>query len=191
MTPFEALGYPVDTVFEVRNPHHPLNGERFVLDQDDGTHHPYWRSTGDATIQCIYIGNMRPVSVPAEEPPVGTETFGPLTAQAFKADAGKPRWSLLMRGCSNALAGVVRVLTFAVTPPDQGGKGYVPHSWKQVPNAAERYEDALYRHLAQLRAGEEVDPESGESHWAHVATNALFLAEFATHPEVVDVPETT
>lgn len=104
----------------------------------------------------------------------------PLTPdQAFKADGGKPNWFLLMsgKGCAAALAGVVRVLSFAVRPVAEGGKGYTEHSWRQVPNARERYEAALYRHLNKIALGELVDDESGESHWDHVATNALFLSE--------------
>lgn len=99
--------------------------------------------------------------------------------QAFKADGGKPNWFLLMsgKGCAAALAGVVRVLSFAVRPVTEGGKGYTEHSWRQVPNARERYEAALYRHLNKMALGELVDDESGESHWDHVATNALFLSE--------------
>ena len=99
--------------------------------------------------------------------------------QAFKADDGKPNWFLLMsgQGCAKALAGVVRVLSFAVRSKDKGGKGYAEHSWRQVPNAKERYQAALYRHLNKLELGETHDDESGESHWYHVATNALFLAE--------------
>lgn len=99
--------------------------------------------------------------------------------QAFKADDGKPNWFLLMsgKGCAAALAGVVRVLSFAVRPVAKGGKGYTEHSWREVPNARERYEAALYRHLNKLSLGELVDDESGESHWDHVATNALFLSE--------------
>ena len=110
------------------------------------------------------------------------QSFAPSVAvagQAFKADEGKPNWFLLMsaKGCASALAAVVRVLTFAVTAKPVG-KGYTPHSWREVPNAKERYEAALYRHLSYMNElGEMVDPESGESHWAHVATNALFLAE--------------
>jgi hypothetical protein len=96
---------------------------------------------------------------------------------AFKADHGKPMWGLLMCGCATALAGVVKVLTFAVTPKEQGGKGYHPDSWKQVPNAKKRYLDALYRHLNKIALGETHDDESKELHWHHVATNALFLAE--------------
>lgn len=100
-------------------------------------------------------------------------------SQAYKADDGKPNWFLLMsaQGCAKALAGVVRVLSFAVRSKDKGGKGYAEHSWRQVPNAKERYQAALYRHLNKLERGETHDDESGESHWYHVATNALFLAE--------------
>lgn len=100
-------------------------------------------------------------------------------AQAFKADDGKPNWFLLMsaQGCAAALAGVVRVLSFAVRSKESGGKGYTPHSWRQVPQAKERYEAALYRHLNALHSGETHDPESGESHWSHISCNALFLAE--------------
>lgn len=100
--------------------------------------------------------------------------------QAFKADDGKLRWGLLLNntlGVGKAVRAVVRVLNFAVRSKDKGGKGYTPHSWREVPNAKERYEDALHRHLDALREGETHDAESGESHWAHVATNALFLHE--------------
>ncbi len=109
----------------------------------------------------------------------GTETCA-VEVTAFKADTGKPRWTLLLdcaRGCGRAVRAVVRVLNFAVRPVADGGKGYVPHSWREVPNARERYEDALHRHLDCIRDGETHDAESGESHWAHVATNALFLWE--------------
>lgn len=111
----------------------------------------------------------------------GVQGLFPTTkdAQAFKADDGKPNWFLLMsaQGCAAALAGVVRVLSFAVRSKENGGKGYTPHSWRQVPEAKERYEAALYRHLNKFHAGETHDDESGESHWYHVAANALFLAE--------------
>lgn len=114
----------------------------------------------------------------------------PAPQQAFKADLGKPNWFLLMsrQGCAEALAGVVRVLTFAVTEVAQGGKGYIPHSWRQVPDASERYQAALYRHLNKLALGEELDDESGESHWSHVAANALFLSELNTQ-KTPGVPE--
>lgn len=88
----------------------------------------------------------------------------------LKFDSGKPRWSLLMQGLAKSLAGIVAVLTF-------GAKKYAAHSWRNVQNGQERYKDALYRHLHAIESGELLDPESGCSHWSHVATNALFLHE--------------
>src|SRR4051794_35195089 len=35
------------------------------------------------------------------------------------------------------------------------------------------YLEAVERHMAALYAGEGIDPESGESHWAHIAATAL------------------
>jgi len=100
----------------------------------------------------------------------------PTDEQAFpqgvgmKFDGGKPRWSLLMAGMSKSLEGVAKVLTF-------GAKKYAAHSWRTVPEGRERYRDALYRHLAAIEQGEELDPESGLLHWDHVLCNAMFCRE--------------
>lgn len=88
----------------------------------------------------------------------------------LKYDQGKARWWMLMQGCAKALSGVMAVLEF-------GAKKYAPASWKTVDNAEQRYKDALYRHLHAIEQGEEVDPESGELHAYHIATNSLFYAE--------------
>lgn len=133
----------------------------------------YWVTDWGTT--CVALDNV----------PVGTSD----KHTAFKADTGKPRWTLLLdcdRGCGRAVRAVVRVLNFAVRPVADGGKGYVPNSWREVPNARERYEDALHRHLDHIRDGETHDAESGESHWAHVATNALFLWELDNPKEKTD-----
>lgn len=92
-----------------------------------------------------------------------------------KDDQGKAPWSLLMRGCGKALAGVVAVLQF-------GARKYAPDSWQRVENGADRYRDALYRHLhdIELHGAGHVDPESGLLSYYHLACDALFLAHLAT-----------
>ena len=88
-----------------------------------------------------------------------------------KFDDGKIRFSLLTRSLATPLKRVAEVLEY-------GARKYQPNSWQHVPNAKERYEDALDRHLNSWKSGEVVDPESGLPHLAHIATNALFLLWF-------------
>lgn len=87
-----------------------------------------------------------------------------------KHDGGKPRWWMLMKECATALGGILRVLEF-------GAKKYAPASWANVPEGTVRYKDALYRHLHEVELGNLYDEESGELHFDHIATNAIFLSE--------------
>jgi hypothetical protein len=84
-----------------------------------------------------------------------------------KDDGGKLMWNLLPW---KATQGLIKVLTF-------GAKKYAPDGWRTVPNAKERYQAALLRHLCSINAGEKVDPESGLRHIDHIMCNAAFLAE--------------
>lgn len=88
----------------------------------------------------------------------------------LKYDAGKLRYSLIPPEATRALA---EVLTF-------GARKYAPNSWQTVPNAPERYLDALIRHLEAHRSGELYDPESNLPHVYHLLCNAAFLAYFTT-----------
>lgn len=90
----------------------------------------------------------------------------------IKLDHGKLRWDLLRAGCPLALEEVIRVLMF-------GAQKYDDHNWKLVEDGEKRYRNALDRHLAELDKGIPLDAETGLSHLAHVATNALFLLELA------------
>lgn len=81
-----------------------------------------------------------------------------------KYDSGKPRLDLLP---FDALAEVAKVMTF-------GANKYGDDNWRMV-EPASRYESAMLRHYAAHKAGEQVDPETGMSHLAHMATNALFI----------------
>lgn len=95
------------------------------------------------------------------------ETFGAL---GEKYDEGKNRMGLYLAHCTTAVKAVAEVLTF-------GANKYSANGWRTVPNAKERYTDALYRHLNAYHAGEELDAESGLPHLAHAATNIAFLIE--------------
>ena len=88
----------------------------------------------------------------------------------LKFDAGKLRYSLIPPEATAALA---EVLTF-------GARKYAPNSWQTVPNAPERYLDALMRHLEAYRSGDLIDSESNLPHVYHLLCNAAFLTYFTT-----------
>lgn len=85
-----------------------------------------------------------------------------------KHDAAKPRMDLLP---PLALKAMARVLTL-------GAAKYGDTNWRQIPREERsRLVASLLRHVTAAMAGEDLDPESGESHWAHAASNAAFLCE--------------
>jgi hypothetical protein len=83
-----------------------------------------------------------------------------------KLDAGKLRAGLVLGGFSRALAAVAAVGT-------HGAAKYTADGWLHVPNGAERYTDAMWRHLLTEASGEATDKDSGLHHAAHAAWNAL------------------
>jgi len=95
-----------------------------------------------------------------------------------KYDQDKLQYTLIP---PHALAEVARNLTI-------GLKKYKERdNWKKVPNAEQRYLDALYRHLEAHRKGEIYDPDSSVPdmpHLAAVAVNAMFLLEFMLNPDL-------
>lgn len=92
------------------------------------------------------------------------------TASGLKHDGGKPLAAIPYQDFPHAMTAVVDVATF-------GAAKYARSSWKSVPNAAQRYADAMHRHMLAQARGERLDPESGLPHCAHIAWNALALAE--------------
>lgn len=99
---------------------------------------------------------------PLEADPLGIDQH----TQGAKLDAGKPRLSLVLGGFARALQEVGKVGTF-------GAQKYTDNGWMFVPGGAERYTDALYRHLMSEAAGEKADEQTGLLHAAHTAWNAL------------------
>lgn len=93
--------------------------------------------------------------------------------QTAKADAGKPRLTLVPRKIIWAIAKVREFGTKKYKDSD---------NWKRV--TAERYRDALFRHLlAYLDDPNGKDPESGLPILWHVATNVAFLVDLEWNDE--------
>lgn len=89
--------------------------------------------------------------------------------QKAKADAGKPRLSLVP---PQIIFDVAAVREYGNAKYPEGG----PDNWKQV--ELERYRDAAFRHfLEYIRDPKGADPESGLPHRWHLECNLAFLAE--------------
>jgi Domain of unknown function (DUF5664) len=97
-----------------------------------------------------------------EADPAGLDPHEP----GAKVDAGKVRMHLITGGMARAITEVAKIATF-------GAKKYTDGGWTSVPDGFRRYEDAQQRHAAYRHIGEEIDQESGLSHLAHEAWNAL------------------
>lgn len=95
------------------------------------------------------------------------ELFVNANKQEAKADAGKPKLTLVPR----------KILTAVARVREYGNKKYgSSENWKQV--EIERYRDAAFRHfLAYLDDPEGLDEESGLPHLWHLACNIAFLCE--------------
>ena len=88
-----------------------------------------------------------------------------MSDRATRFNKGKLRWSLVD---FKSLEPMVRVLEF-------GAKKYSAHNWKKGLPITE-ISDSLQRHLYAYLAGEDTDPESGESHIGHMLCNLMFLS---------------
>lgn len=116
--------------------------------------------------QCSLFNSCRIETVNRESDPNGIPPHVP----GAKLDAGKTRLWLVFSGFANALEEVGKVGTF-------GAKKYSDDGWRSTPDGADRYTDALLRHLLAEARGESVDADSGLLHAAHAAWNALARLE--------------
>lgn len=91
-----------------------------------------------------------------------------------KDDDGKRLWSLVSW---SSMEEIVKVLEY-------GAKKYAPENWRHVPDAKERYKNALLRHVIAWASGETNDPETGLSHLAHAGCCILFALWFEKQPPV-------
>ena len=94
------------------------------------------------------------------------EAWEAMNKQEAKADAGKPRPTLVPVSLIEAVASIRE---YGVA------KYHDPDNWKKV--EPQRYRDAMFRHWLAYLKGEKLDPESGLPHLHHCACNLAFLIE--------------
>lgn len=95
------------------------------------------------------------------------DTLCPANDQTAKADAGKPRLSLVP---TKIIFDIARIREYG------NAKYGDPENWRTVEPG--RYRDAAYRHLlAYIADPEGKDEESGLPHLWHLACNVAFLCE--------------
>jgi hypothetical protein len=123
-------------------------------------------SAGDpgACANCQGWNKFEPVETAVVSVPVAVADGA---GGAVKADTGKVPMSLLPR---SALTAEAAVLAF-------GAKKYAAHNWRKG-MVWSRLLDAALRHLTAFADGEDVDPETGLSHLAHLRCCAGFLIEY-------------
>ena len=87
---------------------------------------------------------------------------------AKKLDLGKLQHSLID---PEFIRGLAEVMTY-------GAEKYSADSWKTIPDAKERYENAMLRHINAWQRGSKADAESEIHHLLHASVNAMFLMWF-------------
>lgn len=98
----------------------------------------------------------------------------------MKFDHDKADYSLLPFG---AMDEVVKVLTY-------GARKYNRNNWQHVDDV--RYQAAAMRHFSAYMQGEQIDPESGVQHLAHMVCSVLFLIQKDLNKQTsVDNPSNT
>lgn len=95
--------------------------------------------------------------------------------EGLRYDEGKLRFDLLP---PDALEELVKVYT-------RGAQKYAPRNWEKG-MAWGRCFGSLMRHAWSWWRGEEIDPETGCHHMAHVAWNAMTLVSYSIRSKGTD-----
>jgi hypothetical protein len=107
--------------------------------------------------------------VPPEEP---KDAANPKDALG----ASKPSMGLIPVGAMEAVARVMEL----------GAKKYGPYNWRSKAVKKMVYANAALRHLFAWIGGQDKDPESGQSHMAHVAACMLLVLDAETQGKAID-----
>lgn len=67
-----------------------------------------------------------------------------------------------------------------------GASKYGPYNWREDHIRATTYKGAILRHLRAYFDGEDLDPESGVSHLAHIRACCAIMQDAAKHNTLID-----
>ena len=102
--------------------------------------------------------------------------------KGLRFNAGKQTYHLLPKSVYRAANRVM----------EMGAKKYAPRNWQ---NGGDMFTysqllNCIYRHLERMENGEDIDPESGQPHAAHVLCNLEFIEWYRRNkPEFDDRKE--
>lgn len=99
-----------------------------------------------------------------------------MTELAKRFNAGKPE--VASQIAPSALREEAKVMM-------AGAKKYGAHNWRKG-GPISQYLDCAMRHLLAIAEGEDVDPETGCLHAAHVRTNMAFVIELSRTGKLID-----
>jgi hypothetical protein len=67
-----------------------------------------------------------------------------------------------------------------------GNRKYGPWNWRGAKVEAMTYVGAILRHMNAWASGEDIDPESGRSHLAHIAASCFILMDATDVGNLID-----
>lgn len=71
-------------------------------------------------------------------------------------------------------------------PHEDGAIKYGPFNWRETPVEMVTYLEAIDRHLAALKDGQDVAEDSGYSHIGHIIAGANIIADAKAHGTLID-----
>jgi hypothetical protein len=80
---------------------------------------------------------------------------------------------------STILRGMAEVLKL-------GASKYGAYNWRKNSVSISTYHSAIMRHLIEIQEGRDIDPESGQSHWSHIASCAGIVEDCRVQGNLID-----
>lgn len=139
---------------------------------------PYSKKWNDS--HCVGEPGARflPYIVPVTTAPSLAQEAQALVAGDPKGEAGKDKCPLWLIP--------PQPLEEAAFVHSLGAKKYGAWNWRQNKVCASTYISAIMRHLNAWREGEDLDPESGRSHLAHIVAGCFILMDAALFGNLID-----